>query len=237
MSKLYFFRHAQASMGAENYDVLSNKGEEQAIRLGNYLVDQKIVFDQIFVGPLVRQKHTLELVKKSYSNSSRIFPNIIQLKELQEHQGMEAMQIALPQLYKTDPYLKQLADQTTHQPSQFKINRMLSFQYFMSGWVTGKFNVPEVRSWSSFMVDVQKALGHILNSIDKGQTVGVFTSGGTISAITAQALELQNEIKIAELNFSVRNSSISTFFYSQKKFNLLAFNELPHLDNNMITFV
>ena len=38
MSKIYFFRHAQASLGSDNYDILSKKGELQALYLGKYLV-------------------------------------------------------------------------------------------------------------------------------------------------------------------------------------------------------
>ena len=58
MSKLYFFRHGQASLGADNYDVLSSKGKEQAVALGTYLAQKNIQFDRVFVGPLDRQKDT-----------------------------------------------------------------------------------------------------------------------------------------------------------------------------------
>ena len=58
MSKLYFFRHAQASFGAANYDALSDKGIAQTVLLGNYLVAKKHTFDKVFVGPLQRQQHT-----------------------------------------------------------------------------------------------------------------------------------------------------------------------------------
>ena len=37
MSKIYLFRHAQASIGKADYDVLSAKGEKQAGELGKYL--------------------------------------------------------------------------------------------------------------------------------------------------------------------------------------------------------
>jgi hypothetical protein len=48
---------------------------------------------------------------------------------------------------------------------------------------------------------------------------------------------LNDEIKIADLNFSVRNTSYSTLLYSNDEINLLSFNELPHLKEDMITFV
>ena len=50
MSKIYFFRHAQASLGSDNYDVLSKKGELQALELVKYLVANKYKFDKIYVG-------------------------------------------------------------------------------------------------------------------------------------------------------------------------------------------
>jgi len=80
-------------------------------------------------------------------------------------------------------------------------------------------------------------LKQILESTDKGETIGTFTSGGTISAITAEALGIKEERKVATMNFSVRNTSFTSFFFSQNNFNLLSFNELPHLEKEMITFV
>jgi broad specificity phosphatase PhoE len=64
MSKIFFFRHAQASLGADNYDVLSKKGELQALELGKYLVKKKYLFDKIYVGSLQRQQHTYEIVSE-----------------------------------------------------------------------------------------------------------------------------------------------------------------------------
>ena len=49
MSKIFFFRHAQASLGADNYDVLSKKGELQALELGKYLVKKKEDFTEFMV--------------------------------------------------------------------------------------------------------------------------------------------------------------------------------------------
>ena len=42
MSKIYFFRHAQASLGNDNYDVLSKKGEFQAHQLAKFLVKNNL---------------------------------------------------------------------------------------------------------------------------------------------------------------------------------------------------
>ena len=70
MSKIYIFRHAQASLGSDNYDVLSNKGELQAHELGKYLVSKKYKFDKIYVGSLRRQQHTFEIISKEYNKNN-----------------------------------------------------------------------------------------------------------------------------------------------------------------------
>ena len=68
MSKIYLFRHAQASIGKANYDVLSPKGESQAAELGKFLCEEKLVFDKVYVGRLARrQKHTQEIVAEQYN--------------------------------------------------------------------------------------------------------------------------------------------------------------------------
>ena len=69
MSKIYLFRHAQASIGKANYDVLSKKGELQAAELGKFLCKEKFVFSKVYVGNLRRQKHTLEIVSKQYKEN------------------------------------------------------------------------------------------------------------------------------------------------------------------------
>jgi broad specificity phosphatase PhoE len=82
MSKLYFFRHAQASFLADNYDQLSSHGEKQSLELGKYLVEKDFQFDKIFVGPLSRQKKTFEIVAEVFSKNKLIIPEPIFVDEL-----------------------------------------------------------------------------------------------------------------------------------------------------------
>ena len=80
-------------------------------------------------------------------------------------------------------------------------------------------------------------MNQIKSETKKGEQIAVFSSGGTISSIIGDVLGIENEIVIADLNFSVRNTSFSKLLYSNNETNLLTFNELPHLKNEMITFV
>lgn len=237
MSKLYFFRHGQASLGADNYDVLSPKGKAQSLKLGEYLVEKNIRFDRVFVGPLDRQKDTYEVVKSVYIQNKIPIPEAEEVFGLKEHQGIETMKKALPQLLVKDPYLKKLQLSTHENPSLAKKNTLLSFQYFLGEWAEGNIVVDGVPTWKNFREEVKTGLDIILNQVKKGETIAAFSSGGTISAITSECVGLKEEKGIADLNFALRNTSMTTFLFSLEKFNLLSFNELPHLEKEMITFV
>ncbi|MEO1257529.1 MAG: histidine phosphatase family protein [Bacteroidota bacterium] len=237
MSKLFFFRHAQASFLANNYDQLSQKGEQQSLALANYLVHKKITFDKIFVGPLKRQQHTFEIVADLFSKNKINVPAPVQLAELKEHAGTEAMGDALPILIEKNPQIKKWSEEIIAKPALKRRNSLLIFQYFMDEWATGSIEIKNFEPWANFRKEVKKGLDNILANTGRGETVGIFTSGGTISSITAEALNIQDEKKVAAMNFSVRNTSFTTFLFSKNKFNLLSFNELPHLDEELITFV
>ena len=237
MSKLYFFRHAQASYGAANYDQLSPKGEKQAEELGKYLIEKDFRFDKIFVGPLVRQQHTYDIVKRIFNEKNRAIPDALVLQELKEHEGTKGIRKALPELVKTVAQVQKWYAEIKEKPHLMKRNSLLSFQYFMDEWVEGNIHVEGIESWSDFRKNVKKSLKTILENTGKGETIGVFTSGGTISSIAADSLKMNEEKRVAAMNFSIRNTSFSTFFYSKKQFNLLSFNELPHLSDEMVTFV
>lgn len=237
MSKLYFFRHAQASYGAANYDKLSPKGEEQSAILGKHLVGKGFKFDRIFVGPLVRQQHTFRIVKDVFQQNGITLPEPIILEGLKEHSGTQATKIALPKLANKYPVIKKLYADIDANPALKKRNSILAFRFFMSQWVVGKIEIEGIEPWATFRSEVKKALNTILEATQSKENIGIFSSGGTISAITAEALKVTDEERVGEMNFAIRNTAFSSFFYSDKKFNLLSFNELPHLEEEMITFI
>lgn len=237
MSKIYLFRHAQASIGKENYDVLSTKGELQAAELGKYLCKEKLIFDKVYVGDLRRQKHTLEIVSDQYNKNGISIPKPIVLEDLNEHQATEVMKSEFPKMMEDDPYIKSLKDKIEKDPKKQHSYMMLGFKYFLHKWVKNEIIVEGIIPWKKFRINSTNALKSIVNETKKGETIGVFSSGGTISSIVSEVLKLKNELVVADLNFSIRNTSFSSLLYSNNEINLLSFNELPHLKDDMITFV
>ncbi len=237
MSKIYCFRHAQASYLSDNYDQLSDKGIEQSRALGEYLVQRNIVFDKTYVGPLVRQRHTTDLVSERYKSHGIHFPEAKTVDALVEHQGPKALKKALPNLRKSVPKLQQWHAEIEADPGLKRKNSLLTFEYFISEWVEGNINVPDIEPWMEFRQKVRKGLKNILSEIERGENVAIFTSGGTISAIIGEILKLENQRQIAALNFNVFNTSFTTILHSKSRLSLLSFNEVPHLQEELITFV
>lgn len=237
MSQLYFFRHGQASFGATNYDKLSPKGEIQSLELGKYLVQKKVYFDKIYVGPLERQINTCKLVRSVYQKHELPFPEPILMSELKEHHGFKATRTGLPKMIAKVPFLQELQTAIDKNPQLKKRNSLLMFEYFMNEWVEGKVTVDGLEPWYDFRQKVDLGLKSILKNTQKGEIIGAFTSGGTIAAITASSLNMTDETRIAAMNFSIRNTAFTTFLYARKKFNLLSLNEIPHLSDDLITFV
>ncbi len=238
MSKLIFIRHGQASFMQENYDLLSNKGEAQAKRLGEHLVAFGPHFDRIYAGPLVRQQQTAEIVHAVFTANGLDIPPIETVIEMEEHHGPAVVEQAMPFLLEQDPKLMELVNQTKDGNATgrtyFKI-----YEIVLRKWVTGELDeiTQEVESWPAFNKKVAAGVQQIKSSIQVGETVGVFTSGGTISSIVGSNLGLQAE-KILELNSIVNNSSMTDFLVSGDRFTLNGFNRLPHLtDKEMITLV
>ena len=237
MSKLHFFRHAQASYLSKNYDQLSPLGEQQAAELGKYLVRKKMHFDQIYVGPLRRQIHTYEIVRATYASQQLTFPEAIIMDELRENRASTALKSVFSEWTETIPEVKKWRDEIEADASLLRKNSLLIFQHFIQEWADGNIHTPSVESWDTFTQDVKKGVDTILANTQKGEAVAAFTSGGTISTIAGLALHIENQRRVAAMNLAVRNTSFSSFLYSKDQFNLLSFNELPHLEDEMITFV
>lgn len=237
MSKIFFFRHAQASILSDNYDVLSPKGELQSAELGKYLVSRGFLFDQVFTGPLQRQQHTYKIVKQEFLKKGIILPDAVELDGLREHEASDYLKEMLPELINQHPAFKKIWEKATENPKQRMVAFLRSLQYFLDEWAEGNIKGDNIMPWAEFRQDVKTALDTILESTGSGQIIAVFTSGGTISSIIGESLNMTDQKRIASLNFSIRNTSFTSFLYSKGAFNLLGMNEIPHLEKEMVTFV
>jgi|AP95_1055475.scaffolds.fasta_scaffold00799_8 broad specificity phosphatase PhoE len=238
MSKIYLIRHAQASFLADDYDNLTEKGVLQSEILGLYFVDKNIHFDKIFIGKLKRHQQTFDGFNKAFITEGIELPKPIYLEELNEHQVPEALSLAYNDFINQYNEARKLFNEIEKDSNLKRKNSIKIFELFMREYTSGRyyFEHESIQSWADFRTQTKKGIKTILENTDKGETIGVFTSGGTKSSILGDILGITEE-KISELNLVIRNASFSQLLFSENKLNILSLNETPHLSKELITFV
>ncbi len=211
MGTLYLVRHGQASFGADDYDVLSPLGHQQAVRLGEYFKSKGLVFDAALTGTLQRQISTHEGICQGMG----ISPQRLQWPGLNEYDSHAVIATV---------HAAKLEKPTT--PEQYR-------QYFrllkdgLTQWMNGVASPQGMPSYGDFVLGVTSALDHVRKTHD-GNVLLVY-SGGPIATAVGHVLGCPPEATI-ELNLRIRNSSVTEFAFTPKRHMLVTYNTLPHLD-------
>jgi broad specificity phosphatase PhoE len=232
MSVLVLVRHGQASFFADDYDQLSPAGEAQASRLGDYLSSRTEVFDDVYVGPRRRQQRTAELVGERYRAAGGRWPEPVVLAELDEYDLGGLLGRLAPRLALRDPGFADLV--ASYRASTGEHDRARSFQRMfetiLTTWQRASSDgaIDGLESWQAFSERVQRGLARMTNQQGRGRRVAAFTSGGFIG--TAVGLVLSVPVQTClELNWRLRNCSLTHLVFSPGRVTLDDFNTLPHL--------
>jgi broad specificity phosphatase PhoE len=202
MSTLVLVRHAQSTTFESNSDRLSAAGEQQAICLGQYWRAQDIRFDQVYTGTMQRHSRTAELAG---------FSGFTAKPEFNEYDAQGIL--------RANSQFTPAAD-----------NRQLQkqFETMMPLWIAGKLESPGVESWIAFHERVRRGLEAIIDSDTPSRRVVVFTSGGPIGVAIQTVLQAPEHIAI-EVNWRIKNCSLTEFVFTRGRISLDIFNATPHL--------
>ena len=211
MGTLYLVRHGQASFGAENYDVLSELGWQQALRLGEYFKYKGITFDAALTGTLQRQIRTFEGICEGMGSPIQT----IQSTGLNEYDS-EAVIATI------HPYKLERPTSPEMYRSHFRLLRDGLRQ-----WMAGVVSPKGMPSYNDFAAGVIAALDHIRHS--HTGNVLLVSSGGPIATAVGHVLGTSPETTI-DLNLRIRNASVTEFAFTPKRHMLVTYNTLPHLD-------
>ena len=145
----------------------------------------------------------------------------------------------LPVLIDRFEVLQQWKSRAEQEPQKARKYQLLIFNHVMSLWAKGELDVREhgLAPWADFRAQVKAAMQQMVSENGKGMKIAAFTSGGTMSAAVGYALQIHADEKIMELNGIVQNTAMSTFLFSEDRLTLKSFNELPHLEKEMVTYV
>jgi len=238
VSRLFLIRHAQASFLEEDYDKLSNLGEEQAHLLGEYWAQQNLQFDRVCTGPRRRQIHTAQIVAEEFRRTSKPFPEALTTAEFDEYDGENVLRRALPGLLEKSQRARELyrpLEEGSSSNDRSK-NFQRLFEWVITKWVGGELAVPGVETWPEFCARVNRGISHFVSQCGHGATAAIFCSGGPIAVAVQRALHLSPQDTLRVMWMS-RNASYTDFLFSGDRFTLSEFNAFPHLeDPSLLTY-
>ena len=232
MSDIYMIRHGQASFSSENYDRLSTLGYRQSEILGEYLSHIGIFFDAIYSGSLERQRRTAERVLERTPAESRC--NLQIQPGLNEYDAKGIVEAQMPAMIRDNPKLALDLERMYERRSFQRI-----FEGAMRRWLSGRYDADGVEPWKAFRDRVRGAVNRIMMENGRGKTIAIFTSGGPICVTLQMALGITEDIAI-QLNWQLRNTSVSVFKYNDTGIFLNSYNSLNHLldrkDSTLLTY-
>lgn len=231
MSVLTLVRHGQASLFADNYDELSALGREQSRRLGEYWGRREIDFDEVYCGPRARQRQTAEIAGSAHTHSGRTWPEPEVLVEFDEYDLGGLIHSFAPDLARQDAAFAELVANYRRDgggPDREHNFRKL-FEALTTHWVTMPGSIDGMEAFPVFRERVEHGLRRVMGKPGSGRRVVVFTSGGVIGTAVQLALAAPDRTAL-ELNWRVRNCSLTEFVSTKDRFTLDSFNTLPHLE-------
>jgi broad specificity phosphatase PhoE len=212
MGTLYLVRHGQASFGADDYDQLSELGQRQSVRLGEYFAERGIHFDGLIAGTLRRHKQTLEGILGGMNQGG-------------EHLAWDGLNE-----YDSEAVIATVHPGKLEKPTSPELYRH-HFRLLRDGlaqWMAGAAAPRGMPSYADFVAGVRSALDHVREK-HHGQNVLVVTSGGPIATALGCVLGTPAQTTI-ELNLRIRNTSVTEFAFTPRRHMLVGFNAIPHLD-------
>ena len=213
MGHLYLVRHGQASFGAADYDRLSPLGHRQARRLGEYFREKGIGFEAALCGSLRRHHETWTGIAHGlgWDHSPTVWPG------LDEYDSAAVVAAIHP-----EPLAP--ADTPERYRQHFRLLRDGLIQ-----WMAGVAEPRGMPDYATFVAGVTSALDHV-RAHCSGNVLMV-SSGGPISTAVGHVLGTPPQTTV-ELNLRIRNSALTEFTFTPKRYSLLTFNTLPHLDSD-----
>jgi broad specificity phosphatase PhoE len=213
MGTLYLIRHGQASFGAVDYDKLSELGQRQCRRLGEYFRAKGIVFDGVVRGTLKRHQQSLDAILEGLALPSP--PTVQAWSALNEYDADALIRTV---------YEGELG--SPDNPEAYRAHFRLLREALVA-WMEGRTAPQGMPSHADWVAGI----GAVLDDVRRNHAGNVLlvSSGGPIATAVSHVLGAPTATTI-ELNLRIRNSAVTEFAFSPRRHALLSFNHLPHLD-------
>ena len=226
MSTLTLVRHGQAEAFLRRDSALSATGEAQAAKLAHFWLSNGIRFDEACCGTLSRQARTEAAVAQHFQDAGQHWPGVVRDAAWNEYDAAGVLDHLVP----GDAHLSALAAGFEQARGSVEENR--HFQRMLSAamkqWLEGSTSFDGVESWPAFRARISGAIQRLMAG-KPGRRVVVFTSGGPIGFTVHCAMQAPAQTFL-DVNWRVRNTSITQFLFDSSRLTLDCFNAIPHLD-------
>jgi broad specificity phosphatase PhoE len=233
MGHLLLVRHGQASFGAADYDVLSERGWEQGRLLGTWLHERGIAPSAVVRGTMRRHRETTEAMTAGGGWDGvpvAVDPGWDEF----DHVGLVAAHPAFADAAAGADG----ADQTSIDRRRFQE----IFEEATARWTAGE-QLGTTESYADFLRRVRGSLEAATAGCGSGETVVVVTSGGPIAVVAASLVDptvADDQAALARLwsrfNTVLVNAAYTRLLVGSTGARLLTFNEHHHLRGDEITY-
>lgn len=212
---ILLIRHAQASFGAADYDVLSERGHEQTTALVAGLERRGIRADRVVCGTLRRQRDTAGPCAVAAGAELETDGRWDEYDD----RGILAHHSAIP------AGLEHHAGDAPLSSREFQeiLNRALE------SWIAAGDEGPSQETWPAFERRLAGALEELASELRSGQTALVVSSGGAIAALSARLMGLAPQALITFNHVSI-NTGITKVTVGRGGTTLVSANEHAHLE-------
>jgi len=229
MGAIYLIRHGQASFGRSDYDELSATGHEQGRVLGAALKARIPQVDAVVSGGMKRHRQTAAACLEAMG----LPPDLQETAGFREYDHDEIITRYEPRFAEPEVLMQELA-KTPEPRRAFQA----MFGQAMERWIGGRHDADYAESWSVFHRRCIAALDALIASLGGSRTALVFTSGGVISAICRELLDLP-DLGAYRMNLTLANCGVTKIIYSERARYLSTLNEHAHFEgalHKLITY-
>lgn len=212
MPAILLVRHAQASFGGEDYDVLSELGHRQVAALEAELARRELRADRIVTGGLRRQRDTA--VALGGAAAPQVDPrwDEYDATDVLGHHGERAAS---------------LEGDSGLSSRDFQV----LLDHALVGWIGAGSGGGAREPWPAFRDRVHGALDDLCAALAPGEVAAVCTSGGVIAAVATALLDLPPAGFVA-VNRVMANASITKLVHGRQGTSLVSFNEHSHVERD-----
>jgi broad specificity phosphatase PhoE len=210
MSILLLVRHGQASWGTEDYDRLSELGEQQARVLGAALSARGLRPDLLVRGGMLRHRQTAAAAVEAAGWDGEVVEDV----GWDEYDHVSTLTGArdLPEVSDA-PYDE----------------RVRLFEAKIDRWASGEHDADYHESFPVFRDRVDEAFRRTVARLEPKQTAVVFTSGGAVSWVAA-SLTHGGVPAWSRLSKVMMNGGVTKVLDGRRGTSLISFNDHSHLE-------